>query len=177
MRFSLIPRAREKILSIEIPRSPFLQLLANGRDGILILEFARVSNRANFRSSPAHAAHVVETADVVWGSAKFKERRTRRQENVENRRWRRCSRYPEIGMSSLARNFAPIVVSYLFAWESILFSTSFPFSYSFFLFLSLPSSWPPRRTRSSSLARRDNSSLNYEILSLQHVINFDSTDK
>lgn len=54
-----------EILSVEIPSFPFLRLLANGRDGISVLEFARVSNRASFRSWRAHAAHVVETADAV----------------------------------------------------------------------------------------------------------------
>lgn len=49
-----------------------------------------------------------------------------------------AARYPGIGMSSLARNFAPIVVSYLFAWVScsrLRLPFPVPFSLSF---LSLP---------------------------------------
>lgn len=53
-----------------------------------------------------------------------------------------AARYPGIGMSFLARNFAPIEVSYLFA-EVSCSRLRFPSSTSFFFslpFLSLPSS-------------------------------------
>lgn len=76
-----------------------------------------------------------------------------------------AARYPGIGMSSLARNFALIVVSYLFAWISC---SRFPF-YSFFLLpfsrflLAVDTCF--RVFLSRSLVRRDNSSFNARTLS------------
>lgn len=126
VRSSLI--ARRFYLRRNSKFSLFYNYWRTGRMELPFLNF--LAYHANFRNSRTHAADVVETADVVWGSAKFKERRTRGQGNVWKIGGEGAARYPGIGMSSLARNFALIIVSYLFAWVSC---SRFPF-YSFFLF-------------------------------------------
>jgi len=88
--------------------------------------------------------------------------------------------YPGIGMSSLARNFAPIVVSYLFAWVSCS-RLRFPFFCSFFSlsFLSLPPGhWHVLSSLFLALSLDEIICLLMrDTLSLQRVINSDSTEK